>query len=92
MATLMKNTQPHWQGNTFIPVGHVLPQGHPQAIPEFFESFEIEVPATRDALVQEAESLGIKVDKRWGDDRLRQEIEQHKSPLTDDEDSEIEEE
>ncbi len=28
----------------------------------------------RDALTAEAEALGIKVDKRWGDDRLASEV------------------
>lgn len=43
MATLMKCTQPHWQGNTFVPVGTVYPEGHSGAIAEFFEAFEVEV-------------------------------------------------
>lgn len=43
MATLMKCTQPHWQGNTFVPVGTVYPEGHSGAIAEFFEAFEVQV-------------------------------------------------
>lgn len=42
MATLMRCTTPHWQGNTFIDAGTVRPEGHPQAIPAFFEAFAVE--------------------------------------------------
>lgn len=78
MATLMKSTQPHWQGNKFIPVGTVLPTGHPEAIPEFFEVFEVDEPvdpgAELEALRKAAKDAGVKIDNRWGPDRLREEI------------------
>lgn len=76
MATLMRCTQPHWQGNTFVDVGTILPAGHSQAIPEFFEVYEVEDPGTEelDALRAKAEAAGVKVDKRWGADRLYEEI------------------
>jgi hypothetical protein len=80
MAILMRCTQPHWQGNTFVGVGALRPAGHSQVIPEFFEPYEIEeeAPVTPNPLRAEAEALGIKVDKRWGDDRLREEIDKAK--------------
>ena len=42
MASLMKATQPHWLGNKFVPAGNVLPAGHSEALPEFYEAYEIE--------------------------------------------------
>ena len=84
MATLMRNTQPHWAGNTFVPLGMILAEGDPQANPKFFEPYEVELPATHDDLVEQAEALGVRVDKRWGDERLRSEIVLASAP-TDDE-------
>lgn len=49
MATLMRCTQPHWQGNKFVDAGTVLPEGHPEALPEFFEAFDVEVPEPKPA-------------------------------------------
>jgi len=87
MATLMRCTMPHWQGNTFVDVGTVLPAGHSKAIPEFFDPYDVEdfderTATEREAdanaelgrLQVEAEKAGVKVDKRWGADRLRDEI------------------
>jgi|SRR5262245_9807500 len=79
-------TVPHWQGNDFVAAGAVLPEGHSQLIPEFFtviEWDEIEAgpppePTPEvdiDSLRAYAEELGVKVDKRWGVDRLNEEIE-----------------
>jgi hypothetical protein len=78
MATLMRCTVPHWQGNTFVDAGTVLPAGHAQVVSEFFEVYEIEelpdADAELDALRSYAEKVGVKVDKRWKADRLREEI------------------
>jgi hypothetical protein len=78
MATLMRCTTAHWQGNTFVDAGTILPAGHGQAIPAFFEVYEIEEApdpeAELDALRSKAEAAGVKIDKRWGADRLREEI------------------
>jgi len=35
---------------------------------------EAAAPITRESMIADAEKLGIKVDKRWGDDRLMAEI------------------
>lgn len=35
---------------------------------------EAAAPITRESMLADAENLGIKVDKRWGDDRLMAEI------------------
>lgn len=45
MATLMRCTTPHWQGNTFIDVGTLRPAGHPEVIPAFFEAYAAEEDA-----------------------------------------------
>jgi hypothetical protein len=76
MTTLMRCTTAHHQGDNFVAQGTILPAGHPQAIPEFFEVYEIEDPVDPDldALRAKAEKAGIKVDKRWGADRLYEEI------------------
>jgi hypothetical protein len=78
MATLMRCVTPHWQGNTFVDAGAIFPAGHAQVISEFFEVYEIEEPedpdAELDALRAYAEKVGVKVDKRWKADRLRDEI------------------
>lgn len=75
MATLMKSTQPHWLGNKFVPVGTVLPEGHSEAIPAFYEPYEVEDPApTRNALQDRARELGIKRVGNKSDDRLAEEI------------------
>jgi hypothetical protein len=44
MATLMRCTMPHWQGDKFIDVGTVLPEGHDEVIAEFFTPFEVDEP------------------------------------------------
>jgi hypothetical protein len=78
MATLMRCTTPHWQGNTFVDAGTIFPAGHGQVVAAFFEVYEIEEPpdaeAELEALRTYAESVGVKVDKRWKADRLRDEI------------------
>jgi predicted ATP-grasp superfamily ATP-dependent carboligase len=78
MATLMRCTTPHWQGNTFVDAGTIFPAGHGQVVPAFFEVYEIEETpdpeAELDALRAVAEAAGVKVDKRWKADRLREEI------------------
>jgi hypothetical protein len=35
---------------------------------------EAAAPITRESMIADAEKLGIKIDKRWGDDRLMAEI------------------
>jgi hypothetical protein len=45
MAKLMRCTEAHWQGNTFIPAGTVRPEGHRQVIPIYFEAFEVDEPS-----------------------------------------------
>ena len=40
MAKLMRCTTPHWQGNKFIDAGTVLPKGHREVIPIYFEEFD----------------------------------------------------
>lgn len=47
MATLMRCTQPHWQGNTFIRAGTIRAKGHPEVIDAFFEVLEVEEPEPR---------------------------------------------
>jgi hypothetical protein len=42
MAELVKCNQAHWQGDKFIPEGTIRPAGHAEAIPAFFEPFEVE--------------------------------------------------
>ena len=76
MATLMRCHTAVHLGDTFIPAGTILPAGHPNAIPQNFEVYEVEglEDVDVDALRAQAESLGIKVDKRWGADRLSEEI------------------
>lgn len=74
MTTLMRATQPHWLGNKFVPAGNVLPAGHAEALPEFYVEYEVEETPDLDALRTQAENLGVKVDKRWGADRLGEEI------------------
>lgn len=36
-------------------------------------------PATKQEMIQHLKSLGVEVDKRWGEDRLKQEIEKAKT-------------
>jgi len=75
MTTLMRCTVAHHQGDTFVAQGTILPAGHSQAVPEFFEVYEVEDPnVDLDALRAKAEAAGVKVDKRWGADRLYEEI------------------
>lgn len=74
MTTLMKCIQPHHQGDKYIPVGYVLPAGHPEVIDLYFEAYEIEVPLSRDQLDARAAALGIKLDRRKSDDTVRAEI------------------
>lgn len=78
MTTLMKAVQPHWLGNKFVPVGTVLPEGHPEAVGEFYEAYEIAEPvdpaAVRAELDARATELGLKTDKRKSDDTVRAEI------------------
>jgi len=76
MTTLMRCHTAVHLGDTFVGVGTILPAGHPQAVPEFFEVYEVEDLAdpNLDALRARAEKAGIKVDKRWGADRLYEEI------------------
>ncbi len=38
----MRCTEPHYQGNKFIPRGTILPDGHPEIIPLFFEPFNVD--------------------------------------------------
>lgn len=45
-------------------------------------------PATRDEMLEQAEKIGLKVDKRWSDDTLMQKITEHmdgllKAPIRD---------
>lgn len=39
-VTLMRCTVPHWQGDSFIDSGTVVPKGDGRVIPEFFEAVE----------------------------------------------------
>jgi hypothetical protein len=41
MTILMRCTEPHWQGNKFVARGTVLPAGHPDVIPEYFEVYDV---------------------------------------------------
>lgn len=43
------------------------------------EKRSVQVPSELDRLREQAGELGVSVDKRWGTDRLRQEIEQAKA-------------
>ena len=47
----------------------------PQAVPELQAIPDDDAPPTREELEKEAERLGIRVDRRWGDKRLLDEIE-----------------
>ena len=76
MATLMRCHTAVHLGDTFIPAGTILPAGHPNAIPSSFEVYEVEGmdDVDLDTLRAQATELGVKVDKRWGADRLAEEI------------------
>jgi hypothetical protein len=76
MTTLMRCHTANHQGDHFVAQGTILPAGHARALPEFFEPYEIDDPSDvdLDALRAKAESAGVKVDKRWGPDRLYEEI------------------
>ena len=76
MATLMRCHTAVHLGDKFIPAGTILPAGHPDAVPQCFEVYEVEgrEDVDHDALRSQAERLGVKVDKRWGADRLTEEI------------------
>jgi len=50
MAKLMRSTQAYWAGNKFVPAGTVLPEGHGDVVPEFYEEFEVAEPATGKSL------------------------------------------
>ena len=54
MTTLMKATQPHWLGNDFVPAGNILPAGHKNAVPEFYEPYEVEDTPDVSALQEQA--------------------------------------
>jgi len=47
MATLMRCTTAHWQGNTFIGLGTIRPEGHREVIPIYFEPYATEEPAEK---------------------------------------------
>ena len=75
MTTLMKSNQPHWLGNKFVPIGTVLPEGHSEAIPAFYEPYEVEDPApARDVLQARARELGINRVGNKSDETLAREI------------------
>ncbi len=42
-VTLYRCTVPHFQGDMFVQVGTVFPEGSPQIIPAYFEAEEHEV-------------------------------------------------
>jgi hypothetical protein len=44
MAKLMRCHTPHWQGNTFVSTGTVLPDGDAGVIPIYFEAFTVGSP------------------------------------------------
>ena len=89
MTTLMKATQPHWLGNKFVPIGSVLPEGHSEVIPAFYEAFEVEDPApARGVLQDRARELGIKRVGNKSDDRLAEEIAAAEAGLAPDESEE----
>jgi hypothetical protein len=44
MAKLMRCHTPHWQGNTFVNTGTVLPEGDRGVIPIYFEAFIVADP------------------------------------------------
>jgi hypothetical protein len=46
MAKLMRSTEPFWAGNKFVAAGTVLPEDHPDVVPEYFTELVIEEPAT----------------------------------------------
>lgn len=52
MAKLMRCTTPHWQGNKFIDAGTVLPEGHREVIPIYFEAFSIDEPTATEPEVK----------------------------------------
>ncbi len=83
MADLKKATEGVWFGNDFVPAGSVLPAGHPFAAHPAFHDYDpypasdapaADTEAELEALRTVAADKGVKVDKRWGADRLREEI------------------
>lgn len=75
MTTLMRCHTAVHLGDTLVPQGTILPAGHSLVVPEFFEVYEVEdLDVDLDALRAKAEAAGVKVDKRWGADRLYEEI------------------
>lgn len=83
MADLKKAQQGVWFGNVFVAAGTVLPATHQYASHPDFVDYEVSDPAVPseaevvdelDTLRAEATEAGVKVDKRWGADRLRDEL------------------
>jgi hypothetical protein len=56
MATLMRCTTPHWQGNKFVDVGTVLPEGHDEVIDEFFAPLEVDEPKPKSSKASKSAS------------------------------------
>ena len=79
-----RHRQGIWFGNEFVAAGTVLPAGHAYASHPQFVDYEPGEPATPGApppsrgrhrrAAGRSHRAGVKVDKRWGADRLRDEI------------------
>lgn len=41
-VVLLRCVVPHWQGDTFIPLGAIRRKGHPEVIDQFFEPYELD--------------------------------------------------
>lgn len=80
MAAFRRATESVWYGDELVQAGTVLPAADPRTAGTGFEDYEFpayEHPDTEDeldALRAQAEAAGVKVDKRWGADRLHEEI------------------
>ena len=58
------------------PIGRRIVEAPEVVIPEVIETLVDDSPATREEMLQQAETIGLKVDKRWSDATLLKHIEE----------------
>jgi hypothetical protein len=58
------------------PIGRRIVEAPEVVIPEVIETLADDSPATREEMLQQAETIGLKVDKRWSDATLLKHIEE----------------
>jgi hypothetical protein len=46
----------------------------PEAVEAFLNPVQVEPPPTREEMLEQAEKIGLKVDKRWSDETLLEKI------------------